>query len=162
MADLLKTLKDKLKSYNPTLQTVEQTGSVPRLSLKLDNATLVLSLASDAQRATGENPNPREPDYLQMFAGLNFTPKQESLVETALLLTYINARLPLMGFIITINLDQIALKYTHLVDPQKPQIDLIQEAVETIAFQLDTFAAPIQQVATGQRGYQEVAASLNI
>ena len=154
MSTLLHTLKSTFASRNPKL---ESANKIPHLYVPLDSLELIMTLASDIQ---GQQSDGNTVDFLQMFVQLPFNLDSLYYDETTMLMNYINARIPLLGFIVAIDQKTIAFRYMHLVNPKSPDVPLIEEAVSVIEFAVDTFSDAIRMVAIGESSYERVVDQL--
>lgn len=157
MTDFLETLQNKLSSeWNPHLHPAQGAGSFPRLVQPLGPMELIIVQLSAAQRATGNVPQRDDVDRLQMYVQLPFNIDKNYLGETARLLSALNGRLPLLGFIIGADGKTIAFRYLHLFDPQQPGWPLIEEAMTQIKFAVANFTPVIHTVSNGSASYEQI------
>ena len=157
MPDFLEALQNNLTDeWNPRLHPAEGAGGFPRLVQQLGPMQLVIVQLSAAQRAVGSPPQDDHIDRLQMYVRLPFNVAEDHLGETARLLSDLNGRLPLLGFIIGADGQTIAFRYLHLFDPQYPGWSLIEEAMTQIKFAVANFTPIIHTVSIGSATYEQV------
>jgi hypothetical protein len=161
MGDLLKKLERKLK--NAKLDPAEA-GSVPHLVIPLDGVDLVISQVSDAQKSAGEQQQPADPeiDYLQFFARLPYQIHPAQMGHVSAFMGYINARLPLVGFVVTADQKSPAYRYMMLVNPEQESTKLVGEAVEGISYAVRTFGELFRNLSTGEMEFPEAVQEANI
>lgn len=160
MADLLTTLKQELSDWNPQLQPAQGTGSVPHLFVTVGGMTGTIAQISAAQKMLGAEPLPDGVEILQIFVQLPVEMEPDYFAETAQLISIINARIPSLGFIANPKDKKVAFRYMHLISPDKPNLQLLDEALSNLDIVLDIFGDAIRDVATGKRTYEVAVQSL--
>ena len=160
MPDILQDIKDKLPERNIRLLPAQGDNDIPHLMVDVAGLEIVIAQISTAQQVSGGEPMRDGVDVLQMYARLRFEMNSTYYDETAMLLSDINSRIPLLGFIANAGERRVAFRYLHMVDPDQPNYTLIDEALEMIEFTVSMFGEFIQAVATGDKSYEVVVESL--
>ncbi len=159
MPDILNTLKQQLGNWNPQVQPA-QGGGIPHLFVTLGGLQAAIAQISSAQKVAGAEPPRDGVDILQVFVNLPFKMNPQFFDETAMLINLINAKLPTIGFIANPSTQQVAFRYMHLVNPNDPNILLLNEALAQIDVVIDLYIDALKAVATGDRSYELVAPTL--
>ena len=160
MPDILQDIKDNLPERNSRILPAQGANAIPHLMIDIAGLELVIAQISTAQQVSDGEPMREGVDVLQMYAQLSFEMNSTYYDETSMLLSDINSRLPLLGFIANAGDRRVAFRYMHMFDPDKPNYTLIDEALEMIEFAVSIFGDYIQAVATGDKSYEVVMETL--
>jgi hypothetical protein len=159
----LQRLEATLRQADLAARYVEADAEMPldRLLVPFEVAavqrtlTLELTFASDAYDAMPATDKEAgggydRVDYLHLYVGLPFEVAEAKVCETALHVLRLNRDLPLVGF--GLKMPERALYFRAML-PCKGRQDIapvvVQEAVETVIFLMQRFAAPLQATAAG-------------
>lgn len=160
MPDILKQLEQNLSNWNPQLQPAQGAGSIPHVFITVAGLTGAIAQISSAQKVAGAEPPRDGVDILQIFIKLPFEMDPQRFDETAMLISIINAKLPTIGFFADPSDRKVAFRYMHLINPNDPNMLLIDEALSNIDVVLDLYRDVIQSVATGKQSYELALQSL--